>query len=152
METSPGRTDGQVQPAVRRNPTLDRRRVERELWGAFNESDITLQRVRIREVVSMTGESSDAWTVPARQAFDAWFTHAGAAPGVAEVRDIGCYQHGCIATVRFGGMEAYDSFSESMVTFEGISERWDSPVVRSSPEIRSDGVFVEWVLIRPESE
>lgn len=109
-------------------------------------------RRRIIDAFVASGNASGDWTQSAPDVF------AGIRKSVpadlarhVNVRQVECYEKGCIADVTYSDMAAFEKAAALFIQDDAF-ERWPGPRGRTAPETMSSGrVEVTWMLMNPKA-
>jgi hypothetical protein len=109
-------------------------------------------RRRIVDAFVASGNATGSWTQSAPDVF------SGISKSVpadlarhVNVRQVECYEKGCIADVTYSDMAAFEKAAALFIQ-DGAFERWPGPRGRTAPETMASGrVEVTWMLMNPSA-
>jgi hypothetical protein len=107
-------------------------------------------RRRIVDAFTASGNATGDWTQSAPQVFSGIRKSVPAELARhVDVRNVECYEKGCIADVTYSDMKAFEKTAELFLQNDAF-ESWPGPRGRTAPETMASGrVEVTWMLMNP---
>jgi len=107
-------------------------------------------RRRIVDAFTASGNATGDWTQSAPQVFSGIRKSVPAELARhVDVRNVECYEKGCIADVTYSDMKAFEKSAELFLQ-DNAFESWPGPRGRTAPETMASGrVEVTWMLMNP---
>ncbi len=107
-------------------------------------------RRRIVDAFTASGTATGEWTQSAPQVFSGIRKSVPAELARhVDVRNVECYEKGCIADVTYSDMKAFERSAELFLQNDAF-ESWPGPRGRTAPETMASGrVEVTWMLMNP---
>jgi hypothetical protein len=107
-------------------------------------------RRRIVDAFTASGNATGDWTQSAPRVFSGIRKSVPAALARhVDVRNVECYEKGCIADVTYSDMNAFEKSAELFLQ-DNAFESWPGPRGRTAPETMASGrVEVTWMLMNP---